>query len=439
MREYMIYLFSSIIQIMAIGIFLKKRLGYKRKAYYVPFFWIGFELISWFINQIIKLPQINMIIYMCFLVCLSIFMCNGKIHTIVLNAIFFGVFTIAIELIVTYAFFLAGLSSLNGDYSRDIIVNIQLILAQLLILLCVRMMSGLRKDEIKIVGNGEYIVENCIIPVLGFVTMVIVSFHSVKYNYFSLFHISLMLMILIMDLLSFDLYEKFLNTKQIEIERKYYKKQSEIFNQWYENIRLVKQENAEFRHDVANHLNVIMGICNNEKDQPKSKFWKISEYISKMGMEFNETQPVTDTGNIVIDAILDAKYKIAIDEKIEVSYRILFPKNVKIDSIDFVTVVGNLLDNAIEASREMDIEKRTIKVLIKCDGNNLIIEVENNYSENSVLRKNQVTTKQDKISHGLGLKNVRKVVNKYNGEMFLKTENHIFQVKILLFGFIETI
>ena len=107
--------------------------------------------------------------------------------------------------------------------------------------------------------------------------------------------------------------------------------------------------------------------------------------------------------------------------------------------MDMVIILGNLLDNAIEACEKTE-NKKEIKLEIKYILNNLFITIENTYNgnlndaerggEHTELPK---TTKGDFINHGVGLRNVNDIVNKYNGEMSWTAKDNVFRVEILMY------
>ncbi|WP_423219254.1 ATP-binding protein [Acetobacterium malicum] len=102
-------------------------------------------------------------------------------------------------------------------------------------------------------------------------------------------------------------------------------------------------------------------------------------------------------------------------------------------SFDLAIILGNLLDNAIEAVSELK-KEREIKTKINYDKGRLIVLVENPYQGERVKVGNRyLTTNKEPSQHGLGLENVKSVLQKYNGSMGITQQSNIFSVSLLLF------
>lgn len=106
------------------------------------------------------------------------------------------------------------------------------------------------------------------------------------------------------------------------------------------------------------------------------------------------------------------------------------------DNADMCIILGNALDNALEANIRAEIEKRYVKLNMRMDMNNLVIVVENSFDGH--ISKNKtgkiLTVKTNKIDHGLGLDSIQKAVNKYHGFMKISYTENVFIIEILLYG-----
>lgn len=107
---------------------------------------------------------------------------------------------------------------------------------------------------------------------------------------------------------------------------------------------------------------------------------------------------------------------------------------MKLDDVDLYSLLGNMFDNAMEATQKVEADEREIKLTAKISGNNLYLEMENPYAGN--LRKqgkNYLTTKENRKEHGLGLRIVESIVKRHNGQMLIDDKNNYFKVKVLLY------
>lgn len=109
------------------------------------------------------------------------------------------------------------------------------------------------------------------------------------------------------------------------------------------------------------------------------------------------------------------------------------PENMDINSFDLVVVIGNLLDNAIEALSKQ--EKGNFEVEISYRQGILLINAKNTFKGEIIKRgETLISTKESaKEAHGIGLSNVRRVIDKYDGEMMINTDNQFFSVHIVMY------
>ena len=124
---------------------------------------------------------------------------------------------------------------------------------------------------------------------------------------------------------------------------------------------------------------------------------------------------IVRTDNKVVNAVINSKLLFCQENGINTSVSVC--KNIdKLSDVEICTIIGNLLDNAIEAQMNNSIDNRDIKINISMQDDLLDIFIKNKISE-SVISNNPdlKTTKQDKLNHGLGISNVRNIVNKYGG------------------------
>lgn len=225
----------------------------------------------------------------------------------------------------------------------------------------------------------------------------------------------------------------------MEFQTKIQIKQITMYEQWYEEIKNVRQENKSFIHDINNHFGVMKKICEEGENSPDKSIGKIRDYLNSLGMEYKGLFTNVETGNMAIDAVVGIKKSYALSKGINLSTEIFIPKDMNCDSMDMVIILGNLLDNAIEACEKLK-DNKNIKLVIKYSFNNIIISIENTYNgklgkaegdnEQSKLPK---TTKGDFIHHGIGLQNVRNIVSKYNGDMSWSANNNIFKTDVLIY------
>ena len=175
------------------------------------------------------------------------------------------------------------------------------------------------------------------------------------------------------------------------------------------------------RHDTKNHLIILYGYAaKNETDH-------ICAYINRIADDLSLTNTV-DSGSHIVSALIAEKEKIAKSQNIRCDINISTP-DINIDDFSITTIIGNLFDNAIKAASECG--HGWIRFALTQTGSYMNIVIENSYSGNIVESNGEFTsTKSDKLlPHGIGIKNVRKVVSDLNGQIDFSYTDGYFSVK----------
>ena len=173
-------------------------------------------------------------------------------------------------------------------------------------------------------------------------------------------------------------------------------------------------------HDYKNNIIALTQLAND------GKLDKIQEYLSKEHNLLDSRMFYIKTGNSTVDAIINTKYNKARKKGINLTVNALLDENLVISDIDLVTILGNLLDNAIESS-ENESEPYII-VNMGIQKSFLIIKITNKFS--GVFTEN--TKKTDKAFHGIGIKSVNRLTRKYEGEFTLKKYSEEVSAKVLV-------
>lgn len=205
-----------------------------------------------------------------------------------------------------------------------------------------------------------------------------------------------------------------------------YKEHMALQKQHYEHMLLQYEELRKFRHDVKNHMLALNSMCTSEDNS------QIKKYLSQLTNEVSSKKPVEYTGNRELDAVIAPFVLEAESKNIKVQFKGRVSDNVAIDMFDMCTIISNLLNNAIEACEKIQEDKRIIEFEIAGYNSQIFISVCNSYDMESIINQKQkfITTKEDKLNHGIGLENVRRTVKKYDGDMRISQENERFIVTI---------
>lgn len=177
---------------------------------------------------------------------------------------------------------------------------------------------------------------------------------------------------------------------------------------------------AKEMHDLKNQLYAI-------RDAIKNDDAKGLEMIDGICKTVNSAQEIKYTTNSAINALINSKKKLMDEKKIKLNCDINVLNFDFIASLDACALLGNLLDNAIEALDKEENKNVSIKMIEHC--NYLSIQISN---DSSNLNENLETTKKNKNAHGYGLKNVKEIVEKYQGNLQIKKTEGKFIVSIIL-------
>ena len=185
------------------------------------------------------------------------------------------------------------------------------------------------------------------------------------------------------------------------------------------------RQSERLRHDMKNHIIALSALSRHKKWE------KIDDYLKKMeGIVLDTGGDLT--GNKTVDALLYQKRKQAEEEKIKWECDVQMPKTCCINEFDLCVLLGNILDNALEACGRMQQEEcRFIKIQAKAVKKCFLIEVKNSIDRTEMFAKG-FTRKGDSQEHGIGLLNVGDVVHGYHGVMNVEAKNGIFVISILM-------
>jgi sensor histidine kinase regulating citrate/malate metabolism len=180
-----------------------------------------------------------------------------------------------------------------------------------------------------------------------------------------------------------------------------------------------------WRHDYHNHIQAMKGLALGVSEE-------LDAYLNKLDEDLTRVDTLIKTGNVMADAILNSKLSLAQSRKIAVNAKAFVPNTLSVSDIDFCVIVGNLLDNAIEAcGYEPDESNRFIRVYIDVMREQLYLSVSNS-TFGKVKRSGQSYRTSKSGAHGFGLARVDKIVEKYGGYVNRQNEEGIFATEIML-------
>lgn len=241
---------------------------------------------------------------------------------------------------------------------------------------------------------------------------------------------SLVIMLFI-NILIFTIYIKLSEDMELRQKNVVYKQEIDLYNKHIEEKENSMLEFRKARHDLKNQLIFLLERCK------KKEYIEVEQFLEQLIEKAPfDSLMISKTENSVVDALVNYKYTIAKRFGIEFIVKLEIPMSLPFDNADMCIILGNALDNALEANIRADIEKRYVKLNMRMDMNNLAVIIENSFSGHiSKNKKGKIlTVKSNKIDHGFGLDSIQKAVNKYHGFMKTSYTKNVFILEILLYG-----
>lgn len=192
-----------------------------------------------------------------------------------------------------------------------------------------------------------------------------------------------------------------------------------------EEIQKLHEKTRRLKHDMKNHILVITSYLNsNEYDEAK-------EYISLILDQLNQIYTYIETGNSVLNYVINTKLEYAKKNGIAVKAEIENIQFERMGSVDFSSMLSNLLDNAIEASIQAMNKEMHVNILKKRGYDTILIK---NKICGSVLQRNPqlISSKASKDKHGYGVKQIKSIVEKYDGMIDFYEEDGMFCVYVMI-------
>jgi signal transduction histidine kinase len=445
MENEILYLIVSVIQMFVFIIYLKEFLGYKHSVYWMMACWLVLEAVNTIVTSNTTSYVLNTLIYLFMLFATAFIMCNGSWkQKILFIFVYHGIITLLESLLISVVM-LIGTYTATTILENTYIKSFLLILTQIIGLVLIQIVYYFwkRKATTKIEFRnwlGTILVSiSCLAAMLFLATDMMHDSHT------SVSQTMVFLFLVCMEFLNYYFYRVSVELNRAETEKRVYQNQISMYEKQYTGNRHMRQEIRSFQHDMQNHLNALSGICHNGTIIKTSadRLEEIEKYLNKIAGIGTDAGYTVDSGNLILDSVIDMKKSYAATKNISMEEVLFIPEAMDYDGMDMVVLLGNLLDNAIEACDRLDEnQQRKIVVEIQYRMENLILLVKNSYNGNrdgqcGVFTDENMwhTSKTDSTEHGIGMQNMVKIVNKYNGTMEWNAENKMITIDVLLYAF----
>lgn len=275
--------------------------------------------------------------------------------------------------------------------------------------------------------------------ILTLVSTVIISY-GLMFNFYTdndhrnaITVIIVLLLLIGINIFVLYLYRQMLNQLENEYRTILLEQRGEAYAHELQLIKQKSQEVRSIRHDLKNHAIVLQELL------AQSKYAEAKTYVNHFSEIIQSTTLYAASGCSELDSIINYKLDIAARAGVKIDFSLTVPPQLWIDPLDINIILGNLLDNAIEGTRHVENDDKTITLNVIWAREVLHISIKNSYdgivkkdSKGTLLTRKTTSALYGKL-HGLGLTNVKRAVEKYNGDLTIETDEHLFSVSVILY------
>ena len=211
-----------------------------------------------------------------------------------------------------------------------------------------------------------------------------------------------------------------------QIDKRIAAYQRELIETHYREVENMYRQNRGWRHDYRNHIQMMKVLAaNGDMDALKA-------YLDELDTDLNTVDTVVKTGNPMADAILNSKISLARSRNIPTQVDAHIPVKLKMSELDLCCIIGNLFDNAMEASMALPEEKRMIRVYMDMKGTQLYISFTNFTAAKKLSKVGKGFRTSKGEGHGFGLVRIDDIVSRYDGYLSRNSEDGAFTTEILI-------
>lgn len=400
-----------------------------RKSYPVQIIaWIIYAVIHEWVDVTqtgILTVVVSDVVMLFIIVCL---LYEGSKKEVFLYVIFFDALGMLIEMIVACLLYLMDGSVenyTNGMYFAGSVMSKILIIT---IVFVIRNRYGMDKSRNLPFKEMVFIM---FIPLASIYIIYIIYSLAIKNGYLQPTTMVAIINTLALDITIYYVIRLLDDRGQILKKNALFERQRRMWDEQIDRYNKISREIKQLNHDSKHSYVLIKELYE------KHDFEKLEEYLNILIPEYNlNKNNVVNTGNIAVDSIINHKYLKAVEQGIDMDVQMEIPEGLSINYGDLCVILGNALDNAIEATTRYKEGKQFIKLVMLYRKCNLVITVKNSFDGFVKKERNggYQTIKNDKNSHGFGIGSIKKAVDKYDGVVDIGIKEKIFELKILIYS-----
>lgn len=204
----------------------------------------------------------------------------------------------------------------------------------------------------------------------------------------------------------------------------------EIQRLQYEKIAGEIENTSRLRHDLHHHLNTL-GALNAQGKQAE-----ITEYLGRYGAVYDQLKKQTFSGNPMVDSILEYYLALAYDAQITVEHQITLKGHSGVDPVDMTVLLGNCLENALEALRQLPEGERRLSIEMMPAKSMLVLRIQNTctgtHNSGGAAGWEEFAFRKETAHRGVGLRSVTEIAEKYGGNAQFQCKDGVFTTRVIL-------
>lgn len=315
------------------------------------------------------------------------------------------------------------LKSIANDEVKEEVIGV--IISKIIMIIAVNIVSRHINGEAKDMISFKYYLFLLFVP-LGSIYIAHVLFaEGITHTFSGMIAFSVLLLL---NIIIFEIHDQLAEIARLEKEKVVYEQQIEIISRNTEEQKRIREEFHTERHNWNNEL-IVLKRCVENCD--KKTILEEMDRIIKVNTDGNY---VYNSGNEIVDAIINVKHIVAKEYGIVFNCKIFVPERLPVKQSDIGIVLGNAIDNAIDAVKECKNSDKIIDIFIGIKKESIVMSVKNPYEHKLIKDRSgrYLSTKDNKGQHGYGLKSIYKVAEKYGGEVVIYDYENYFTIMIFM-------
>ncbi len=351
---------------------------------------------------------------------------NRLVYYIIIFSIFWGCEFLFVILLGIPSYFLEQTSIINLSE-----IPWQMLAMKLLTYILVAIIKQFSNKSKMRMNNKIFIMYLCV-PIASLGIMVLTYYSGMEFSgriFMRLIMSACFALMLLGNILIFYAFNRYSEEMSVSMCRELTITKQNADLSYYVQVQEINEKYKEFIHNTSHYLKTIGELAR------KNKNTNILDILHELNIELENSAMAVYSENHVMDAILNEKEAQA--KKMEILFDVYVEPGTHMGSVadvDMITMLGNLLDNAIRAAKQGEKEHYVkVRIFMQNEGSFCVVKIINNFGEEIIKNENGfVSTKKEKGVHGIGIQSVQNTAERYNGYLEYFVEKEVFTAILVL-------